>query len=284
MDTIRKIDIEKELPSLMHIPEPPKELFIRGSLEQTLGTTFLTVVGSRKYSSYGKWVCEHLIAGLAGYPITIVSGLALGIDTIAHRSAIEAGLPTIAFPGSGLNWNALYPRQHESIARKIIVHGGAIISEFSHDMRAARWMFPRRNRLEAGVSKMTLIIEAEKKSGTLITARLATDYNKIVGAVPGAINTKTAEGPNFLLQLGATPITSALDIITELGFEPQEKRVLPPLTKEETEIFEILSEPKQYEEILICTNLSPTTLSITLSSLEIKGYIRETLGLIERCI
>lgn len=284
MDTIRKIDIKKELPDLNHIPEPPKNLFIRGSLEKTISTTFVTIVGSRKYTSYGKWVCEHLIRGLSDYPITIVSGLALGIDTIAHKTALEVGLPTIAFPGSGLDWNVLYPRQHEFIAKEIIKNGGAIISEFPNNAKAMKYMFPKRNRLEAGISKMTIIIEAEKKSGTLITARLATDYNKIVGAVPGNINTPMSKGPNFLIQMGAVPILNPEDIIKELGFEYKKEKVLPLLNNQEKIVFDAIQEPCIYDEILNKINIDPTTLSITLSTLEIKGYIRETLGLIERCI
>lgn len=277
------MDIAAELPQLLEIPTPPKELFIRGSLERTIGTKFVTIVGSRKYSEYGKAVCKALVEGLASYPVTIVSGLAIGIDTIAHKAALEHDLPTIAFPGSGLHWSAIYPRQHEHIAKQIVAHGGALISEFTNDMKAAPWMFPQRNRLEAGISDITIVIEAEKQSGTLITARLATDYNKTVGAVPGTIYTPTAHGPNYLLRLGAIPITSPEDIIQELGFEPREQKILPPLTAQEEKVLKHITSPVTYDILLEELSIDQTTLSITLSSLEIKGYIRETLGLIERC-
>src|ERR1700744_4726754 len=143
---IHTIDPMQHFPSLREIPQPPIQLYMRGSLERCIGTTFLAVVGSRKFSSYGKQVCEQLIKGLTGYPITIVSGLAYGIDAIAHQAAIDADLPTIAFPGSGLNWDVLHPRRNHDLAREILQRGGALLSEFPHDSHGRAWMFPHRNR------------------------------------------------------------------------------------------------------------------------------------------
>lgn len=284
---IRKIRPTDAFPHLAHIPEPPKSLSIRGSLERTHGTKLITIVGSRHYSGYGKGVCESLIKGLAGYPVTIVSGLALGIDSIAHRAALDAGLPTIAFPGSGLDWDVLYPAQHRGLAEEILASGGALVSEFPDRTRGAYWTFPRRNRLKAGLSDMVLIIEAEEKSGTLITARLGTEYNKIVGAIPGPITAPTSNGTNWLLRLGAVPITSAGDILQELGLaeKPTEDvAAFLTLTSDEQAVLAALSEPKTKEQIVLEVGLDLVTLNIVFSMLEIKGAIRETLGFVERII
>lgn len=274
-------------PDLGELPQPPKKLTMRGSLERMKGTTLLAVVGSRNYSGYGKAMCESLIKGLAGYPVTIVSGLALGIDSIAHRAALDAGLNTLAFPGSGLNWSALYPPNHRALAEAILHSGGALLSEFENDLRGVYWAFPERNRLIAGISMMTLVIEAEEKSGTLITARLATEYNKTVGAVPGAINTQTARGANWLLKLGAVPITETSDILKELGLierSSADSTEYLLLNSEEERIMHALSEPKTKDRIIEELQLDAGQANITFSTLEIKGAIKETLGLIERIL
>ncbi|MDB5254999.1 MAG: hypothetical protein JWL92_375 [Candidatus Nomurabacteria bacterium] len=215
---IKTISIEEHFPQLKEIPEYPETLQMRGSLKRIANTTLITIVGSRKCTPYGKQVCEILIKGLAGYPITIVSGLAYGIDAIAHRAAIDNGLPTIAFPGSGLNEDVLYPKQNRNLAEDILKSGGILLSEFENHISAAPWNFPLRNRLEAGIADMVIVIEAATKSGTLITARLGTEYNKTVGAVPGPITSPTSAGANWLLQLGAVPITCSEDILRELNF------------------------------------------------------------------
>jgi len=284
---IQKIDPIVAFPQLAEIPQTPKSLNIRGTLDRTIGTKFVTVVGSRRYTSYGKNVCQSLISGLAGYPITIVSGLALGIDSIAHQAALDAGLPTIAFPGSGLDWDVLYPAQHRGLAEDILKNGGALISEYENNTRSAPWTFPQRNRLEAGISDITIIIEAEENSGTLITARLGTEYNKIVGAVPGPITSSTSYGSNWLIRRGAVPITSTKDILQELGFaeniSARETEYLM-LNADEEKVLAILSEAKTKEEIIEELDLDANEANIIFSTLEIKGVIKETLGYIERNI
>jgi DNA processing protein len=225
---IETIDIEKHFPQLKEIPEYPQTLQIRGSLERITGTTLITIVGSRKCTPYGKQVCEMLIKGLAGYPVTIVSGLAYGIDAIAHQAAIDNGLPTIAFPGSGLDWNVLYPKQNRKLAEDTLRSGGVLLSEFENHVSAAPWNFPLRNRLEAGIADMVIVIEAASKSGTLITARIGTEYNKTVGAVPGPITSPTSAGANWLLKLGAVPVTNSQDILRELNFPLPDELPFPP--------------------------------------------------------
>jgi DNA processing protein len=292
---IESINPLQHFPQLKEIPQPPTQLYMRGSLERCIGTTFLAVVGSRKFSSYGKQVCEQLIKGLANYPITIVSGLAYGIDAIAHQAAIDAGLPTVAFPGSGLNWNVIHPKRNRELAYEILKRGGALLSEFPHDIGGRHWMFPQRNRLEAGIVSMVLIIEAEEQSGTLITARLGTEYNKVVGVVPGPITSASSIGANWLLRLGAVPITSSADILDELGFSPPgqlpfrfDKDAIGKqnivLDQVEQRIIIFLSSPQSKETIIDSLELDIVTASIAFSTLEIKGAIKETYGLIERTI
>ncbi len=284
---IHTIDPLEPFPQLAEIPEPPKSFFIRGNLDRITGTKLITVVGSRRYSSYGKGVCESLIKSLAGYPVTIVSGLALGIDSIAHRAALDAGLPTIAFPGSGLDWNVIYPAQHKSLAEEILEAGGALISEFPNNTRGANWTFPRRNRIKAGLSDMVIIIEAEEKSGTLITARLGNEYNKIVGAIPGPITASTSKGTNWLLRLGATPITEARDILEELGLAEKLTADISEylmLNSDEEKVLAALNEPKTKEQLMKELDLDPVTANILFSTLEIKGAITETLGFVERVL
>ena len=178
--SIRTIKTAEFPESLKEIPQVPEKLYIVGTLPDPHAYYYLSVVGSRKYTSYGREAAERIIKGLAGYPIVIVSGLATGIDGIAHRAALDAGLLTVAFPGSGLDASVLYPRTNLALAKEIVEAGGALVSEFEPNFRAAPWTFPQRNRLMAGISQGTLVIEAEERSGTLITARLAVEYNKNV--------------------------------------------------------------------------------------------------------
>lgn len=291
MDKILELS-KNEFPAvfspLLEIPEPPEKLYYRGALPDD-DTVLLAVVGSRKYSHYGKEACEQIVKGLRGYDITIVSGLALGIDSIAHRSALDAGLKTIAVPGSGLNDDALYPREHLQLAREIVEKGGALISEYEPDFKATTWSFPRRNRIMAGLSKAVLVVEAERPSGTLITARLALDYGRDVFAVPGSIFSETSRGAHFLIRQGATPITSSLDILTELGFKQEEfiekireneiKDALPV----ERQVLLTLTEPRTRQELKELIGIPIEQMNMTLSVLEIKGLIIETGGKIMRC-
>lgn len=277
---------QNEIPhALGEIPQPPKKLYIEGTLPQK-GSLYLGVVGSRKYTTYGKDVCEKLLSGLAGYPIVIVSGLALGIDTLAHENALKNGLTTIAFPGSGLDTSVLYPRSNVNLARRIIESGGCLLSEFEPKTGAAEWTFPTRNRLMAGLCRALLVIEAEEKSGTLITARLATEYNRDVLTVPGSIFSASSVGANNLIRQGATPITSAADILQALGFEPNDeitKRTdLADCTSEELALLEILNEPLSKDEIIRRSERPAHEIQMTLSLMEIKGLIKEELGEVRR--
>ena len=224
---IEKIGQEEFPPQLLEIPQVPESLHIVGApLDRA--APYLAIVGSRTCTTYGKDVCEKLIAGLAGSGIVIVSGLALGTDSNAHRSAMKHGLKTIAFPGSGLSEKVLYPAANLSLAKEILASGGTLVSELGSDVRAQEWTFPQRNRLMAGLCKAVLIIEAADKSGTLITARLALDYNREVLAVPGPITSDTSFGCNRLIRQGATVITTSDEILEVFGITPERGAAPPP--------------------------------------------------------
>ncbi len=267
-------------PLLLQINDPPESMRIMGEMPQT--EKYLAVVGSRKYSEYGKAVCEKLIEGLRGYSITIVSGLALGIDSIGHRSALRTGLPTVAIPGSGLSDKVLYPQSHRKLAEEIVENGGAIISEFADTYPSFPYNFPQRNRIIAGMSHATLVIEAELQSGTLITSKYAIEYNRDVFTVPNSIFSKTSEGPHMLLRLGATPITQPSDIISALGLNPHEdlfqKRDYSDCSTDEHEVINILNEPLSRDEIIRRLGKPVYVTQTIIATMEIKGLIEEVMG------
>ncbi len=287
-DDIKILEKEQIPKQLLEIPESPKKLYYRGELPSNK-SKLLCIVGPRKYSNYGKDVCEELIAGLAGYDITVVSGLALGTDATAHKSAIKAGLNTIAFPGSGLNDSVIYPATNFGLAKEILAFGGALISEFEPDFRATTWSFPKRNRLMAGFCDATLIIEATERSGTLITARLALDYNRNLLVVPNSIFADTALGSNKLIRAGAMPVLSSDDILNELGLDPSEqvldtKGLTSQLdcSQEEKTVLDVLGEPLSRDELVRKLNLEISKANQLLIIMEIKGLIKEVAGLIHR--
>lgn len=278
---IRGEDIPKRL---QEIPHPPKALAYIGEMPDE-NFVFLTIIGSRRHTSYGREVTQKLISGLKGLPVVIVSGLALGIDGIVHETALSCGIKTIAFPGSGLDPKVLYPKTHLNLAKRIVASGGAIISEFKHDQSASMWTFPQRNRLMAGISDAVLIIEAEEKSGTLITSKLATDYNRNVLAVPGSIYSECSRGTNMLLRLGATPITCIEDLKEALGFAGktgEEIIKIEDMSDEEKMVFQLLREPLSRDELIRETNLPITKANTLISAMEIKGLIKEELGEMRR--
>lgn len=275
---------KKEFPKqLMEIPEPPTKLYIRGELPKS-ETKYLCVVGSRKYTNYGKDVCEKLIAGLRGYDVTIVSGLAIGIDGVAHQAAINTGLKTIAVPGSGLGVNAIHPIAHVNLSKRILDSGGAMLSEYDENFKSTLWSFPQRNRIMAALSQAILIIEAEIKSGTLITSRLATEYNKDVLTIPGSIFSKTSEGPHMLIRLGATPISKSEELLQALGLEPKDsgprnlELEYAECSIDEKKIITLLGEPKTRDEIFRSLDLPVSQINTVLTVMELKGLIKEVLG------
>lgn len=271
-------------PVLREIPQPPEFLYLEGELPDPEEFVYLAVVGSRRYSNYGREACESLIAGLAGHPICICSGLALGIDSIAHRTALDVGLPTVAIPGSGLDRSVIYPATNRTLADDIVRAGGALLSEHEPDHKAFPFDFPSRNRIMAGLTHATLVIEAADKSGTLITARLALDYNRDVLVVPGSIFSPVSEGCNRLIRFGATPVTSSNDILDALDLMPGEQKTLPldDLPDIERRAIEILSAPMSRDDFYSELDLSASDGAILVATLEIKGFIAESAGELHR--
>jgi DNA processing protein len=272
---IRKLTPREFPPLLAEIPQPPEQLWLEGKLLPS-ECTLIAIVGSRKYTTYGKQVVEHLIAGLAGYPIGIVSGLALGIDSLAHNAALEHNLYTMAVPGSGLDNAVLYPPSHKRLARRIVEAGGGLLSEFAPDMPAARWTFTQRNRIMAGMCQATVLIEAAPASGTLITARMAVDYNRELLVVPGSIFSPTSIGTHQFLKLGATPVTEAADILTALGIERRattETQSRPHLSPLEALILSHLVNPTDRDTLFRFLNLPANEAGVLLMQMEMQGYI-----------
>jgi len=274
-ETIRQLNSKDFPPLLAEIPQPPKELWAQGTLPPA-DITLLCVVGSRKYTTYGKQVVDKLIGGLRGYPVGIVSGLALGVDALAHEAALENNLYTLAVPGSGLDESVLYPSTNKRLARRILDSGGGLLSELSPTTPAAKWTFTQRNRIMAGICPATLLIEAGEKSGTLITARMTVDYNRELLVVPGSIFSPTSLGTHQFLKLGATPVTEASDILAVLGIEehaPGEATPRPVLSPSEEQVLVYLHEPTDRDTLIRTLNLPVAEAGILLMQMEMHGYI-----------
>ncbi len=268
-------------PLLSEIPGAPKQLYLRGTLP-SFDKRYLAVVGSRAMTPYGKQACEYLIGGLAGYPIVIVSGLAFGVDAQAHRSALDAGLPTVAVPGSGLDWSVLYPKANAGLAREILGSGGALLSEFKPDMKAADYTFPSRNRIMAGLCHATLMVEAKEQSGSLITAKFTVDFNRELLVVPGSIFSAESRGAHQFLRLGATAVTSPQDILQALGITENAASAADraDLSPEELRVVELVASPLSRDELIRTLEMNASDANILLSTMEIKGVIVEELGVI----
>lgn len=266
---------DKNFPRMLaEIPDPPAVLYLRGQIlpEDDIA---LGVVGSRKYSNYGQRVTEDLVYKLGQSKLTIVSGLALGIDALAHYAALEAKTRTIAVLPCGPD--QIYPAANIKLADKILQAGGAVISEFPLGTLAQRFNFPIRNRIIAGLSLGTLVIEGAIDSGSLITAQAALTYNREVFAVPGDIYSETSAGPNHLIQMGAKMILSADDILTELNIDERSKqnqaRIIIADSREEEIVLKLLSQAKLVDELIKATKMPPALVNSTLIMLEMKGMV-----------
>lgn len=270
--------------SLKEIPDPPSKLWLRGALPPQ-GTKYLCVVGSRALTSYGREVCTKLIGGLAGYPISIISGLALGADAAGHREALHAGLHTIAIPGSGLADTAISPRSNLGLASDILSSGGALLSEHPPEYLPHAYDFPSRNRIMVGMSDAVLMIEAGEKSGTLITARLTSEYNRELLCVPHRIGDPHGFGSHIFLRLGATAVTHSSHILEALNITPREEgssRVAPILEGGEAIVYELLEKPTARDELIRVSGISASELLTLLVTLELKNLAKEEFGLWRR--
>lgn len=268
---------------LAEIADPPHTIFVRGTLPNNDRPT-LAIVGTRKMTVYGKTICEDLITSLVTQGVVIVSGLALGIDGVAHASTLAAGGTTVAVLGSGIDRATVYPVAHQQLSEKIIAQGGALISEYPPGFQPTQYSFPARNRIIAGLSLGTLVIEAPAKSGALITARCALDYNREVLAVPHALTSPTGEGPNNLIKLGAKLVSEPNDILEALNLQ-NIKQIIPPpkpttTNPTEEKIYNCLTkEPKNIDQIILESQLDSASVNAALVLMEIKGLIKNLGGM-----
>ncbi len=266
--------------SLKNIFDPPPGLFVKGDLKEQ-DSESVAIVGARKASAYGQRAAKILAGELVASGITVVSGLAVGIDTAAHQGALSAGGRTIAVLGCGLD--IPYPRANLTLKDEIAC-SGAVVSEFPLGARPDAWHFPFRNRIISGLSKGIVVVEAARKSGALITADFALEQGKEVMAVPGNITSQLSEGTNNLIRQGARPVQNAEDILEDLGFgmlfKPKET-VLPHngLDSEQQKIIELVSTGlEDLDQIIERSGLSAQRVLVALTFLEMKGLIRQLPG------
>lgn len=270
--------------SLTHIPDPPPILWTRGTPHPP-DTKRLTVVGSRNLSAYGREACQLLIRSLAGYPISIISGLAFGADACAHKAALAAGLHTIAIPGSGLADSAIAPRSNRGLAHEILHAGGLLLSEHPPETVAHPRFFPSRNRIMVGLADAVLMIEAGPQSGTLITARLAGEYGRDLLCIPHRIGDPHGTGSHVFLRIGATMVSESTHILEALGIQQHHCDTLPPLpmlSVVEQTIYALLATPQTRDALIRASGLPVGTTLAALANLEIQGVAIEQFGMWHR--
>jgi len=254
---------------LLEISQPPVVLYVRGKLKEKPA---VAVVGSRRCSSYGRSVAFRLGKFLSERGITVVSGLALGIDSSAHRGALSGSGNTVAVLGSSVD--LIYPLENKNLAERIVENGGAIVSEFPLGTRARKEFFPRRNRIVSGLSECVIVVEASERSGTFITVNYALEQGKEVLAVPGSIDSPFSRGTNRLIKEGAPPLTEFEDIfevVPQLR-KREEKREIP---EEFKEIYDLISErPLTADQISQITGKNPSEVFVILTKLELGKLIK----------
>lgn len=263
-------------PYLGEISHPPPLLYMRGELAAAdqLG---IAIVGTRRLTSYGRQMARELAAELVRQGLTIVSGLARGIDTIVHRTALELGGRTVAVLGSGLD--EIYPPENRELAEQIVsFKQGVLLTEYPLGTRPQAKNFPPRNRIISGISLGTLVIEGDVKSGSMITARFALEQNRDIFAVPGNVNSPTSSGPNWLIQQGARLVTCAADILEELNLnqvveQKAVQRALPETAEEAALLPHLTRSPRHVDTLARAANLPSALVSSTLSVLELKGVV-----------
>lgn len=269
---------------LKETSSPPPILYVKGEIP---AGPAVAVVGSRLATNYGLDMAARLSRELAARGIVIVSGLALGIDSAAHKAALEVGGKTVAVLGSGLDEASIYPSQNKPLAREIIENGGVVISEFPCGTNPLPHHFPQRNRIVSGLSLGVLVVEAREKSGALITANFALQQNREVFALPGSASSQSSAGTNKLIQQGAKLVMSADDILEELKIETKNIKTenikkgvkLNNLSDREKIVAKLLGrEPLDVDRIIETTKLSASDVLSALSILEIKGIVKQSDG------
>jgi DNA processing protein len=276
---IKRVNInEKSYPELLKkIPNAPPTLYFRGKLLKN--ETCFAIVGTRRCSDYGKEIAFSIARDLAEAGLTIVSGMARGIDTMAHKGALEGKARTIAVLGTGLDEKSIYPKENLKLAKKILDNGGCLISEYPPRSPGAQFTFPERNRIISGLSLGVLVVEAKIKSGALITAEWARKQGRKVFAIPGSIHSLNSKGCHFLIKKGAKLVESANDILEELNLSKIKRKEIKGKTLEENLILEVLKNGSlDIEKIVEKTNLPPQKVSATLSLMEIEGKVKNLGG------
>lgn len=266
---------------LREIDRPPYFLYAKGNLDLN-SAPIISIVGSRKYTSYGLQVAENFSRELAAAGIIIASGMAIGIDAFAHRGALAANGKTVAVLANSLNDEHISPKTNFNLSREILEEG-LLVSEYSIPTESLPSLFPARNRIVAGLSLGTLIVEAGEKSGSLITANLALEFNREVLAIPGSIFSPQSFGTNDLIKKGAKVVTSVKDILEELNLGKIEKNnqnfLKIPENKEEEILLKILStDPLHVDNISKISKLGTVATISTLSMMELKGWVKNIGG------
>ncbi|MCA9858327.1 MAG: DNA-processing protein DprA [Thermomicrobiales bacterium] len=264
---------------LREIPSPPPVLYYRGTLPDA-DERSIAIVGTRRATSYGREVTSRLASELAAAGIGIVSGLAKGIDGVAHRAALDAGGRTFAVLGSGVD--VIYPHEHRQLAERT-VESGALISDYPPGTRPDAPNFPPRNRIISGLSLATVVVEAPARSGALITVGFAADQGRDVYAVPGSILSPASDGTNRLLRQGALPLTSATDLLEDLNLAPPgaapAAQLEFPMTDDERAMYaRVTSEPQHIDELAYSAGLSIAAASALMTMLELKGLVANAGG------
>lgn len=261
---------------LRNIPQPPDVLYTFGeNLKVILKYPLLTVVGSRKVSAYGRQVTTQLVGDAAKAGIGIVSGLAIGIDAIAHQAALDNNAPTIAVLPCGLG--QVYPGSHRALAQNILQRGGALVSEYPEGSKIAfKSNFIERNRLVSGLGDALLVTEASQKSGTMHTARFALEQGRTVLAVPGNITSPGSQGTNNLIKSGAIPVTELNDILHAMGINPQKAKSKPrSADPSEQKIIDLIHNGvSDASELMLLAEADASKFNQSLTMLEIRGIIR----------
>jgi DNA processing protein len=270
--------LDDEYPcNLRQVADAPPVLFVRGSLRPADGQA-VALVGTRRATAYGRAVAERLAGDLASAGVTVVSGLAKGVDTSAHLATLEAGGRTLAVLGNGLD--RVYPPENGALARRIADNDrGALVSEFAPGVPPDAVNFPRRNRIISGLSRATVIVEAGERSGALITADFALEQGREVLAVPGSIFNLMSVGAHQLLRQGATPVTCAGDILEALGAPPEASvtraHEVPEVSPPEATLWRALAgEPRHADDLARTLGLSAGEVAATLTMLEVRGLAR----------
>ena len=278
--SIGKIDFASvEYPEkLRNIPSPPKQLYFAGDIS-LLQRKSVGVVGARKHTVYGKNVALMIGRRLAENGVPVVSGLALGIDAFSHQGALEAGGRVIGVLGSGIN--RMGPVRNRDLMMRGLEAGGLVISEYDPDEEASGWTFPERNRIISGLSEAVVIVEAGLNSGSLITAKHASEQGRAIYAVPGNINSQSSIGCNLLIRDGAVPLVIIDDLIRDIGAETSRRDTAPPeIEGDELRIYEAVAvrSGATCEELIEDTGLSPSLFNSLLTVMEIKGLVESYAG------